>query len=396
MFLSQILRRNPSLIDACVELHQRGIIPANSYVLDIDTLRHNAALMVREGKKYGLRIFAMTKQIGRNPAALSALKEEGIDACVCVDMDDVYPVRAGGMRIGHLGHLVQIPANRIAAAVSAGPEYWTVYSLEQARAISRVLPPGKSQNIMMRIFKAGDTFYKGHEGGFAVENIGENIEKINAMPGLRFAGLTTFPAQLFNFETKKVEPTHNFLTLMETADHIRRSMSGTLEVNAPGTTSGMLFKNLAESGVTQVEPGHGLTGTCPQHVFGDLAEEPALVYVSEVSHRYNGKDYCYGGGLYIDPVFGAYDVKACVGNTPERAKAQLISCDIPGPEAIDYYGILRTAAPHQVAPGDTVVFGFRAQVFVTRSYVVPVTGIRSGNPKAGGIYFANGMNAVWL
>ena len=47
----------------------------------------------------------------------------------------------------------------------------------------------------------------------------------------------------------------------------------------------------------------------------DLEEKPAMVYVSEVCHFYKDRGDCYGGGMHIDPVFPAYDVKACVGKT---------------------------------------------------------------------------------
>ena len=38
MFLDLVQRRNPDLIRAAVALHQRGIIPANTYVIDLDTV----------------------------------------------------------------------------------------------------------------------------------------------------------------------------------------------------------------------------------------------------------------------------------------------------------------------------------------------------------------------
>ena len=41
---------------------------------------------------------------------------------------------------------------------------------------------------------------------------------------------------------------------------------------------------LAAAGATQIEPGHGLTGTTPLHAVEDLPETPAVVYLSEVSH----------------------------------------------------------------------------------------------------------------
>ena len=43
MFLKPLLERNPSFVDAAVELHRAGQLPANSYVLDLDAVRHNAA-----------------------------------------------------------------------------------------------------------------------------------------------------------------------------------------------------------------------------------------------------------------------------------------------------------------------------------------------------------------
>lgn len=132
MFLNQIAKRNPKLIQAAVELHQKGQIPSNSYLLDLDVISHNAKIMAEEGRKYGLKVFAMTKQIGRNPAAIEAMIMAGIDAGVCVDMNDARPVHHAGMKIGHLGHLVQVPAWETEAALKMHPMYWTVYNFEKA------------------------------------------------------------------------------------------------------------------------------------------------------------------------------------------------------------------------------------------------------------------------
>ena len=88
MFLNQIAKRNPKLIQAAVELHQKGQIPSNSYLLDLDVISHNAKIMAEEGRKYGLKVFAMTKQIGRNPAAIEAMIMAGIDAGVCVRSEE--------------------------------------------------------------------------------------------------------------------------------------------------------------------------------------------------------------------------------------------------------------------------------------------------------------------
>lgn len=395
MFLNKVLSRNKQLIETSVTLHQQGKLPANCYVIDIDTLSKNAGIMAAEGNKYNLKVFAMTKQIGRNPVAVKALVEAGIGSGVCVDMADARPMYSAGMKIGHLGHLVQVPSAEIEAAIRMNPAYWMVYSMEKAEAIAKAMPAGRTQNLMTRVFADGDSFYKGHEAGFPIETLLQTAKKIDSLQGTAFAGIATFPAQLFNYKEMCIEHTHNYKTLLKAAKMLRDAGYTSLEVNAPGTTSSMLFAGLAEDGVTQVEPGHGLTGTTPMHAFMDLAEEPALVYVSEISHMYGGNPYCFGGGMYIDPVFEPYDVKACVGSEPEKAVKQLISCDIPNPAAIDYYGILKPEAGQNAHIGDTVVFGFRPQIFVTRAYVAPVSGISKGTPKVEGIYFADGREVGW-
>lgn len=47
------------------------------------------------------------------------------------------------------------------------------------------------------------------------------------------------------------------------------------------------------------------------------------------------------------------------------------------------------------AVGDTVVFGFRPQVFVTRAYTVGVAGLSAGEPTVGAIHDAFGRVAEW-
>ena len=42
MFLEKTIRRNPQLIEACLDLHQRGQILPDTYVIDLDALIANA------------------------------------------------------------------------------------------------------------------------------------------------------------------------------------------------------------------------------------------------------------------------------------------------------------------------------------------------------------------
>jgi len=168
-----------------------------------------------------------------------------------------------------------------------------------------------------------------------------------------------------------------------------------IEINAPGTTSTTVMKMLADAGATQVEPGHGLTGTTPLHAVRDLPELPAILYLSEISHIHNGQPYCFGGGLYIDPVFPDYDIKALVGSDGDTILNHPTSVKIPPSNAIDYYGILSSDAGWNVRVGDCVIFGFRVQAFVTRAFIVPISGILSGNPVIEGVYTSDGRKTNW-
>ena len=395
MFLNKIIERNPAMVRAAVELHQSGKIPANCFLLDLDTMGANARLMKQKADECGLKIFAMTKQFGRNPAAMQTLKAAGIDRCVCVDMQDARRVHEAGLGIGHLGHLVQVPFAETKAAADMRPLYWIVYSLEKAREIAAALPQGYTQNILLRLYAEGDTFYTGHEGGFPAEDVVKTAREIDRIDGLRFAGISSFPTQLFDAEKCAVVHTPNYATLRRAAARLHDAGWEHVEINSPGTTSAHLFEELAATGTTQVEPGHGLTGTTPIHALRDMAEAPAMCYVSEVSHFHGGRGYVFGGGMYIDPVFPPYEVRACVGSDPDRALQNLVRCDMPAPAAIDYYGILERRSENEVRARDTAVFGFRAQVFVTRAYVAPVSGIAAGKPVVEGIYDSDGKKTGW-
>jgi hypothetical protein len=97
--------------------------------------------------------------------------------------------------------------------------------------------------------------------------------------------------------------------------------------------------------------------------------------------------------MYVDPVFPPYQVRAVVGREP--GATALLPATLPPPAAIDYYGQLDLAGAPPVAVGDTVVFGFRAQAFVTRAYTAGIAGIASGRPRVAGIFSADGREASW-
>jgi predicted amino acid racemase len=177
-----------------------------------------------------------------------------------------------------------------------------------------------------------------------------------------------------------VAPTPNLATLERAAERLRSAGREDVRLNGPGTTASGVLAMLAAAGVTQVEPGHGLTGTTPLHAVRDEPELPAALYVSEISHHHGGRAYCYGGGFYIDPVFPPYPVRALVSRDGDLASALRVEADLPPPAMIDYYGMLHEDRGVRLEAGMSAVFGFRIQAFFARAPVVAVAGITSGDP----------------
>lgn len=393
MFLDLVRRRNPRLVDAAVTLHQRGVLPANTYAFDLEAVQHNAGVITAEATRLGLTPYAMTKQAGRNPDLCAAVVAGGIDASVAVDMECARATHRAGMRLGHVGHLVQVPRAEADAAAALEPQHWTVFNdVKAEEAAAAACRQGRNQALLARLFADGDEFYSGHEGGFPATSVLEVADRLDALDSASFAGITTFPALLFDQQTRSVRRTKNLQTLERAAELLRSSGRNGLQINGPGTTSTAALSALADVGVTQVEPGHALTGTTPWHAVEDLPELPAVVYVSEVSHEYGGRAYCFGGGMYVDPVFPPYQVRAVVGR--DAGETGMLDATLPPAEAIDYYGQLdlSSGAAHV---GDTVVFGFRIQAFVTRAHTAGITGISTGDPQVAGIWSADGSATTW-
>ncbi|MFG2070677.1 alanine racemase [Micromonospora tulbaghiae] len=398
MFLDLLRRRNPGLLAAAANLHGSGDLPANCYALDLDTVAANAAAIRSEADRFGLSVYAMTKQVGRNPDFCRTVRDAGITEAVGVDLQCALADRYGGLGIGHLGHLVQIPRHEAAVAAALAPAYWTVFNdAKAAEAAAASAAAGREQALLARIAAPGDRFYRGHEGGWPAEEVVAVAHRLDALDGARFAGVTSFPTQLFDPAAGRVVPTPNLGTLRSAAAALRAAGWSRVEINAPGTTSAAILPTLAEAGVTQVEPGHGLTGTTPWHAVTDLVEEPAVLYVSEVSHLWDGRAYVFGGGLYVDPVLGLGGTRALI--VPRGGgldDAYLVDVEMPAPEAIDYYAMADVTAAPGVAPGDTVLFGFRPQAFVTRALTAGVTGVRSGAPAVAGVYASGGSAPIGL
>lgn len=162
--------------------------------------------------------------------------------------------------------------------------------------------------------------------------------------------------------------------------------------NMPGTTSVEGIEMLAKAGATQVEPGHGLTGTTPLSAVVETIEKPAIAYVTEVMHHHQGRAFVLGGGLYMDPVLGDIPTKAAVFT--DSGDFEILEADMPNPGAIDYYAALSPNKNGTLPPiGSTVIFGFRPQVFVSRGMTVGIEN-SSTKPKALHHYGSSGAKTL--
>ena len=150
MFLDVLRRRNPQFVKAAIALHQSGDLPANCFVLDLEAVEANARLFKAEADKFGMKTFAMTKQVGRNSGFCQALMKGGISRCVAVDLACAAACLRGGLRTGHLGHLVQIPRQDAEFAASVvRPDFWTVFSAQKAReAAAASRAAGREQALL--------------------------------------------------------------------------------------------------------------------------------------------------------------------------------------------------------------------------------------------------------
>lgn len=387
MFLDTTVNRNRALIETAYHLHQSGQIYPNSYVIDLDIIRANTKVMAAEAAKYQIRLIAMTKQLGRNPVVAKAIAQSGIDSFIAVDPWEALTLARAGLHLANVGHIVQIPKYMLSEIIGYKPDYITVYSAENALLIARAAKElNVTQKILIKVDDDFHTSYPGQEGGIPVSELLSCVENISKMEAVEIAGLTAFPCLLYNEDIDQFEFTKKAEALVAAKNILAKHGYSFPVLNVPSANSTTTFKMISEFGGNLLEPGHAISGTTPIHAVSDQPELPALVYVSEVSHKANDKAYLYGGGNYAR----GHVKSALAGNSINELLENRYDLSFPPSENIDYYAELSGQATPQLEVGDTVIAAFRTQIFVTRSQVVPVSGIQSGNPKIEGIFDSQG------
>lgn len=380
MFLEKVKKRNPGLIDFAVSLHQKGAILPDTYVIDLDTIKENASTMVAEAEKYDIELYFMLKQIGRNPVIARELLNSGMKKAVVVDFKEALTMMNHSIPIGNVGHLVQVPDHLLKKIMTYGVDYVTVYTLEKLNKVNQIAQElGMVQKVMLRIIGENDTLYPGQYGGFQIEDLEQKLDEMKNLSHCQIDGITSFPCFLYSSENNAFEATQNVQTLQQAKVLLERYGFKVNEVNIPSATSVETMSLIKEAGGTQGEPGHALSGTSPMHAVSDLAERPSYVYISEVSHTSKDSSYVYGGGYYAR---GKLE-QALIDNYGKRSQTKVK--EFPS-ENIDYYLEIEKNYP----VGATAVMAFRTQIFVTRSHVALVKGLKSNNPKLIGLYDSQG------
>lgn len=383
MFLDIVDRRNRSLIDATVSLHRKKILEPDTYVIDMDTLLMNSKLILDEAKKHGIELYFMLKQIGRNPVIAKKLVELGYKGAVVVDFREAEIMMNHNIPLGNVGHLVQTPKGKLKDIIEYGTEVFTIFSIEKLIEINEYSKElNKVQDVIIKVSSDDDLFYSGQLSGIDLSELESFLENTKELNNINVVGATAFPCYLYDEKKDAVSPTPNYYTVIKAIEIMKNMGFEIKQINTPSTTCTSTLEIMAQGEGTMGEPGHGLSGTTPMHAKKDLEELPAVIYLSEISHNFRGKSYCYGGGLYRRS-----HVKNClVVDDNKEIKGLVTPVD---DDSIDYYFEIDT--PQTISA--SVIMAFRFQMFVTRSKVALIEGIQSGSPKVIGIY--DGLGKVY-
>ena len=377
-FVNSIIKRNENLVTLAFDYHVAGKILPNTYMLDLDKIIENAVKIKAKADIYNIDLFFMTKQFGRNPYIAKKLIDIGYSGAVVVDFEEALIMMEHNIPIKNIGHLVQIPKILIKRILEYGVEFITVYSIDILKQINTIAKElGYIQKVLIKAISKNDTLYSGQLGGFYADELDKLILELSNLSNIKISGLTSFPCFLFNDDTGNIEPTTNIKTLNYFKVYLEKHNVYISELNLPSVTSIGNIEAIANLNGTQAEPGHALIGTTPNI---NSEEIPAILYVTEVSHNFDGKAYCYGGGYYRR----GHLENAIIGKSIKDS--QIVKALPPSNDSIDYY----IGLDENILPTTTVLMAFRTQIFVTRSNVMIIEGLSTNTPKIEGVYTSLG------
>ncbi len=238
MFLEMTLKRNPVLVKTAFEMHREGLLQPDTYILDLDAIVQNARNILEEANKYGITLYFMTKQFGRNPYISKELIKLGYKGAVAVDYREAELLWRNGIPVCHAGHLVQVPTHQIKNLIDRNVDMITVYSVEKAKQISETaVLARKCQDIMLKVTADGDVIYPGQVGGIDINYLQKAYEDILTLPNVMVSGLTSFPCFIFDQKKGGLVETQNVNTILAARKLLEEKCSANIkQINTPSAT----------------------------------------------------------------------------------------------------------------------------------------------------------------
>lgn len=377
MFLNKLIENNPKLFDYAFKAHQDGLILPDTYILDLDTIISNGKKLVEEANKYDIKLYFMLKQIGRNPLIAKELMKIGFDGCVAVDFNEALLMVENNIPLSNVGHILQIPKSALDKIISSKPKFVTVYSKEKIKEINDISKRYDIvQPLLLRISDDDASLYSGQVAGFKSYEVSDVANYIESLDNVVIGGITAFPSLLYDSNINEIGATNNILGLNRAKQILIEKGYKNLNINLPSANCVSSIKLASTLGAKSLEPGHALTGTTPLHSVSNQKENIGYVYVSEISHNYEDKSYCYGGGYYRRGHMSKVAVGTSINNY------EILNVKGTNDDSIDYYFEIEK----NCHVSNTALLCFRSQIFTNRSNVVVVKGLSSNNPRILGYY----------
>lgn len=382
--LAKALDRNPAMLEAAIRLHQDGVIPPSTHLIDLDAVAHNARVIADAARRFDLTAFAMTKQDGHEPHMTQLVLDQGFDGVTAVEAMQAYRIHRYGFPLGNVGHTSQLPRADVRRVLAMDPKFVTVYTLEAAQWVSEAcVALGRTQPLYVTVGRPGDGGTEAELfGGWDEAGCVADLRPILSLPNVRIAGIAQhitidYPSQDDPYTAR---PTEAFFTALRARERLERDLGlRDLRINCSGNCNAVTAGILASYGATDIEPGAALVGSGRFHALLDMPEIPAQVYVSEITHHWAGNAYAIGGafGFVWDMDGTLAPFRGIVGRSLEQARTQALA--FRGAPWYDVFGLFED--PDGVAKtGDTLLFVHLPQVIMERCYVAAVSGISTGRP----------------
>jgi predicted amino acid racemase len=382
--LAKALDRNPAMLDAAIRLHQEGVIPPSTHLIDLDAVANNARVIAEAARRFGLTTFAMTKQDGHEPHMTRLVLDCGFDAVTAVEAMQAYRIHRYGFPLGNVGHTAQLPRADVRRILTMDPQFVTVYTLQAAKFVSEAcVALGRTQPVYVTVGRPQDEGTDAELfGGWDERDCVEAIRPILNLPNVVVKGIAQhitidYPSQDDPYTAR---PTEAFFTALRARERLERDLGlDKLRMNCSGNCNAITAEILASYGATDIEPGAALVGSGRFHALLDMPEIPAQVFVSEITHHWAGNAYALGGGFgYVWDMDGTLaPFCGIVGRSLDQARNQPL--DFCGPPSYDVFGLFDD--PDRLATvGDTLLFVHLPQVILERCYVAAVSGISKRRP----------------